>query len=379
MNKNRIFAMYWSPFLGKVATIKSVINSILSINKKKNFEVQLLDCYGEWNDYKPLLKKNNISIFRLQKKIDFKTDNYGFLRSRLIYFLTFLFTYLNLKNHLKKNKPKYLIIHLLTFIPLVLFLFNKFDTKLILRISGRPKLNLFRYYLWKFSSKKIYLIFCPTIETKKEINRLKIFSPQSIKYLPDPVLNVKEIQKLKKKKTNKLFFKNSHFLVVGRFTKQKNHDLILRTIEKYKLKDNFLFIGEGELKKNIQKKINILNLQNQVKILNYQPNIFDYIHQCKAVIVPSLWEDPGFVMIESAFLKKIVLSSDCKSGPKEFIGKENAGFLFKSNDPKSLKDAILRYKISKKNLIKKKIINAKNNSKIYKIEFHRKLLKNYLL
>ena len=42
---------------------------------------------------------------------------------------------------LKKTKPDYLIIHLLTSIPLLLFNLFNFDTKLILRISGFPKLN----------------------------------------------------------------------------------------------------------------------------------------------------------------------------------------------------------------------------------------------
>ena len=56
-------------------------------------------------------------------------------------------------NLLKKNKPDFLLIHLLTSIPIVLFKIFKFKTHLILRISGFPKLNFFRNYLWKNSDK----------------------------------------------------------------------------------------------------------------------------------------------------------------------------------------------------------------------------------
>jgi glycosyltransferase involved in cell wall biosynthesis len=43
-----------------------------------------------------------------------------------------------------------------------------------------------------------------------------------------------------------------------------------------------------------------------------------------------LWEDPGFVLIESGYYNKSVISSDCPSGPKELIAKDG-GFLYKTN------------------------------------------------
>jgi len=296
--------LYWSPYLGKVATIRSVINSILSIYNEKNCNVELLDCYGEWDIIKKKKQYSKIKIKKLQSLIKFNTSNYGFFKSRFIYFLTFLLTYFNLKKEIVEKKPDYLIIHLLTYIPLVLFLLNNSQTKLILRISGKPKFTFFRHFLWKFLSKKIYLVFCPTIETLTNLNKLKIFDKDKVKYLPDPVINLNEINKLKNKKIKKIFKKNDYFLIIGRFTKQKNHSLIFETIEKFDLKDNFLFIGEGELKLFIKNQIKKLNLEKKVKVLEYQENIFDYINNCKAVVIPSLWEDPGFVMVEAAYEKK---------------------------------------------------------------------------
>ena len=49
-----------------------------------------------------------------------------------------------------------------------------FKTKLILRISGKPKLNFLRSFLWKISNKNISLVFCPTIETMDYLKK-KIF------------------------------------------------------------------------------------------------------------------------------------------------------------------------------------------------------------
>ena len=168
---------YWSPFLGKVATIRSVLNSMIGLKKYKgkNYKIKLINCYGEWNNSRSRLKKENIDIVDLQKKIKFNVNLYGFLFSRLIYFFTLIVSYQKLKNLLIKNQPNFLIVHLLTYIPFIMYLNNNFKTKLILRISGKPNLNFLRSFLWKMSNKNINLVFCPTIETMNYLKKKKNF------------------------------------------------------------------------------------------------------------------------------------------------------------------------------------------------------------
>ena len=50
---------YWCPFIGKVATISAVINSIKSLNKfsKNQFKPSILNVVGEWNEKKNILDK----------------------------------------------------------------------------------------------------------------------------------------------------------------------------------------------------------------------------------------------------------------------------------------------------------------------------------
>ena len=374
--KKKISIFYWSPYLGKVATIRSVINSALSVQNNKI--VSIIDCFGEWKYFKKKLKKNKISTIKLQNLIEFKTNTYGFFKSRFIYIATFFLTYFKLKQLISSKKPDYLVVHLLTFVPFVVFLLNNFQTKLFLRISGKPKLHFFRLIFWKILDKKINKIFCPTIETKKIIDNKKIFNSSKIFFLPDPVINNQEIAELQKHKIKNLYKKYEYFLTIGRFTKQKNHNLIIDTVNKYKLKDKFLFIGEGELKEAIQNKIDKLNLNSQIKILNYQKNIFQFIKESKAVLVSSLWEDPGFVMIEAAHLSKTIISSDCPSGPKEFLNGGRGGFLFKSNNQHSLLKTLKKFNKTHQKKLKNKIIYAKYRSKIYTSDYHKNLFNKYL-
>ena len=140
-------------------------------------------------------------------------DTYGFLASRIIYLKTLFITYYRLKNLLKEKQPYYLIIHLLTFIPIILFLNNNFKTKLILRISGKPKLTFFRNILWKLSNKKLHLVFCPTEETIDYLKGTNIFDKNKILHLPDPILDKKVIARLTKKKIDQKFKKDNFFFI----------------------------------------------------------------------------------------------------------------------------------------------------------------------
>ena len=77
-------------------------------------------------------------------------------------------------------------------------------------------------------------------------------------------------------------------------------------------------------------------------------------------ILPSLWEDPGFVLVEAGYMNLTILSSDCPNGPKELLNNKKKGFLFKTN---SLEDFIENFeiienlnkiKLKKKNYLLKK-------------------------
>ena len=62
--KDKIY--YWCPFISKVATIKAVYNSALSLKKysKNNFEGVILDVFGEWRKSK-YFGLNEIKFFQL--------------------------------------------------------------------------------------------------------------------------------------------------------------------------------------------------------------------------------------------------------------------------------------------------------------------------
>ena len=64
-------------------------------------------------------------------------------------------------------------------------------------------------------------------------------------------------------------------------------------------------------------------------------------------------------MLDSAFLNVPIICSDCKSGRKEFIGKNKRGYIFKTNDLKSLLDQFNNFLNERPENLKEKLIEAK--------------------
>jgi hypothetical protein len=191
---------YWSPHTSYVATIKSVINSAQGLAKYgKNYQVSIIDANGEWDN----LYCAKVNFLKIYNNIFIKTFPIdGYLKSRLGFLYIFFFRFFSLKNLIKKNKPDFLFIQLISSLPLILLLLFKFDTKFILRISGYPKLSFFRKIIWKLANKKLHLILCPTKATLDLLKEKNIFNPKKLFLLEDPVFRIREVNALKKHKIN---------------------------------------------------------------------------------------------------------------------------------------------------------------------------------
>ena len=169
---------YWSPFFTNIATIKAVIRSaesLVKFSKKQKYNVSLVDAIGEWDEYKNIIDKK-IKIIKLSKiKLKDYIPKNSFLKSRLSYIIIFFWNFFKLKSLINNNKPDFLIIHLMTSLPIFLSLFLSEDTKIILRISGLPKVNLLRHLFWKIFANRIYKVTCPTKSTYDYIRKKKNF------------------------------------------------------------------------------------------------------------------------------------------------------------------------------------------------------------
>ena len=264
---------YWCPFIGNIATIKAVINSAHSLIKfsNNNLHPTIINSCGEWDNLSSVLYKKKINIKKFQNKFQINTNTQGFFKSRYAYIKVFLSCFFLLKKSITEDKPDFIIAHLITSLPIFLYLIFHFNTKLIIRVSGKVKMNMIRRILWKMAGKKIFLISCPTKESRNELTKLNLIEDSKIIYLPDPIIDISEINIKKKENKNQIKKDNKFFVSIGRYTKQKNHELGIRCFHRICKKYdniNFLIIGNGELRKEYENLINKYNLREKIFLIN---------------------------------------------------------------------------------------------------------------
>ncbi len=374
---------YWSPFLSNIATVDAVtksINSILTYDKYKKFKPYIIDATGEWDLKKH--KVSNINIIKLYNKNYFKNlPKGGYFKSRISQTLIFLLNFIKLKKLIKKENPEFFIAHLIISLPLLIFTLFNLKSKLIIRISGTPKLNFIRKFVWSICSRGVYKVTCPTITTYNKLINLRVFPKEKIIILHDPIISARDIVEKKREPIDIKFRDNNYLIGVGRLTKQKNFEILIKAFNQIIRKDTktkLLILGEGEQMLKLNELIIKLNLEKKVHLLGYQRNVFNYINNAKCLISSSLYEDPGFVIIEAGFLNKLVLAADSKTGPSEILNNSERGILFKNNDHKDLAEKYIEFTNLSNKEINKKIINLKKYSRQFTLYNHFKNLKNIL-
>ena len=125
-----------------------------------------------------------------------------------------------------------------------------------------------------------------------------------------------------------------------------------------------MILGDGEQKKSIKEYIIKNKLTNYVKLGGHKKNVYKYIYNSSGLICTSLWEEPGFIIQEAASCNKIILTSNCHSGPEEFLDYGNNGYVYQNNNQKSF---IQNFKklISEKKKHHLKIKRNMSKTKIY--------------
>ncbi len=371
--KKKIF--FWAPFLNTVGTIKSTVNSALSLKKyHTNCEVYIINTCGEWNNHQEFCLENSIRLINLNFNYFKFLPKEGFLLSRLSYFVIYFLSFIPLILLLKKHKPNILFLHLITSLPLTILKFFDFETFFVLRISGYPKLNMIRKILWKLAADKIKIITCPTQDLKISLDQLKIFNKEKLFYLPDAIISIEDLKREKNFSIPSEIPKDKKIILsVGRLTNQKNHSYLIDEFSNFLQKNDqfvLLILGNGEKKSDLLNLIKKKQIIDKVYFLGFKKNVYSYMRKSEILVLSSLWEEVGFVIVEAALCNTFVISSDCPNGPREFLENGQNGILFKSNVKNELCKSFEKYLNMEKKEIYQKKIRLKNNSKKYTVFYH---------
>jgi N-acetylgalactosamine-N,N'-diacetylbacillosaminyl-diphospho-undecaprenol 4-alpha-N-acetylgalactosaminyltransferase len=138
------------------------------------------------------------------------------------------------------------------------------------------------------------------------------------------IYNLYDIQKIDFQKGDSCdILKNDNsfkFITVGRVDEGKNHRLLIKSLKNLDIDDAKLYIiGEGELKNELEQYVVSENMENKVIFLGHRKNPYKYIYNSDCFVFSSNYEGFPNVLLEALLCELPVISTDCKSGPREIL------------------------------------------------------------
>jgi GalNAc-alpha-(1->4)-GalNAc-alpha-(1->3)-diNAcBac-PP-undecaprenol alpha-1,4-N-acetyl-D-galactosaminyltransferase len=238
-----------------------------------------------------------------------------------------------LKKLIKEISPDFIVSFMGNLQPILIF------QPVIVSIRNNP--DFFPLYK-KFLLKTIYklpnvkkVITCSS-EIEKKLNNN--YSLKNTKTIYNPI-NLKLIdQKLLAPKP----FKFDYILAVGRLSRSKGFDILIKSFAKSDLKSivKLVILGEGKERKNLEKLIGRLDLKNQVLLFGKVDNPFIYMKYAKFFILSSRYEGFANVLLEALACGAPVIAINCETGTSEIIENGENGILVPIADEEALKVAM---------------------------------------
>jgi len=150
---------------------------------------------------------------------------------------------------------------------------------------------------------------------------------------------------------NETIEEQDYFVCVGRLHFQKGYDYLLHAlaIAKQSMPNlRAVFIGDGDLREELEQLAISLGVENNVVFKGYRANPYPYILNAKAFLLSSRWEGLPTVLVEAAFLGTPLIAFDCHFGPAELTQQGKFGSLIKVGDTRGLANAMLALEAGEK-------------------------------
>ena len=200
---------------------------------------------------------------------------------------------------------------------------------------------------------KIGSYFCDAIasQNKEDIKKIKELAPNKSVYYEGNGVNLHLLDHIRKhitfndlKKLREQLTISDHtkiILVGARFEPVKDHYFLLEGLKELKNhQQNFVCIlaGQGILEEKIKFLIHEFGLNNHVKIVGYQTNIYPYIEISDIVALTSEKEGIPRILMEAMAFSKPVIASDVL-GTRELVMHRKSGLLVEYKNIKQLASA----------------------------------------
>ncbi|MFP5481622.1 MAG: glycosyltransferase, partial [Alphaproteobacteria bacterium] len=101
-----------------------------------------------------------------------------------------------------------------------------------------------------------------------------------------------------------------------------------------------IILGQGEEEAALRQLIDDLGIAEHVDLVGFQKNPFSWMRRCDLYVMSSAWEGLPGTLIEALACGAKVVSTDCRTGPREILEDGKWGTLVPVGDADALAVAI---------------------------------------
>ena len=131
-------------------------------------------------------------------------------------------------------------------------------------------------------------------------------------------------------------------ITVGSLKEQKNQALLLRAFAQLRghPRAKLMILGEGPLRPMLEGLAAELGVADRVVMPGFALNPWPYLASADLFVLSSDYEGFGIALVEAMYAGLRVISTDCRSGPREILDGGRYGKLVPTGDVAALADAI---------------------------------------
>jgi glycosyltransferase involved in cell wall biosynthesis len=113
-------------------------------------------------------------------------------------------------------------------------------------------------------------------------------------------------------------------------------------VHDHQLAETLLLVGHGRHQGELERLALELGVRDRITFLGFTPNPLPYMRQAQLMVLSSKYEGLPTVLIEGLILGKVLVSTDCPTGPREILDAGRAGLLTPVGDAPALAAAMLQ-------------------------------------
>lgn len=382
----------------RMGGLERVLIEVLQTIDKEKYNISLIiddDC-GEDNIFEKDIPKEIKYYFLKSQDLIQKTEYYKEKRKNIFYKLMYNL-YMNLETFIMCRESRKILKKIGEID--VLIDFDAGASKYIDKINAKKKIVWIHNSIPKLKKKKSKIerfgkrlekydkVVAICDEMKKELQEIYPKIKEKIIRIYNP-FNFERIEKLKNDDidltdNDRKLLERKYIVAIARLDSvQKDFSTLIKAFKIVKEKgveEKLYIIGDGPSRKEIEQEIKKMGLEKEILLLGNRKNPYIWLKNSLFFVHSSKYEGLPTVLIEALICDKMIISSNCPTGPKEILKNESCGELFEVGNYNQLSNLLKKYILNKesKNKFLQEILKRKeefNKEKV--IKEYEKLIDN---